>query len=249
MSVFRFVCSALTLSVVLPACRDGIGPEDELTRILESEHYTYRMSPGDQVDTLWQETYHDWLTAELGITARRKIEFYKYRDRSQLKRLTGEDTNGFAEPAAYRIHTIWPFDNHEVVHTVAVDRWGSTPALFSEGFAVAHQTVPLRNIYEPHWSGTAVHDLARQYLADDRIPALDQLLESTGFRRFDPEITYPLAGSFVRYLIDTDGLDRVVEFISRSGSDDRADATRANFQAAFGQEVEEAWGRWLTFLE
>jgi hypothetical protein len=94
---WKLAFTALALAGMLAACRDATGPEAELTQRLESEHYVYRFSPGDAVDTLWQETYHGWLLPELGIESTPKVEFYKYRDRAQIERLTGEDTNGFAE--------------------------------------------------------------------------------------------------------------------------------------------------------
>lgn len=249
MTLSRFAVIAVATAAALSACRGATEPGGELTRVFESAHYIYHLSPGDQVDTLWQETYHAWLLDELKVQLPQKLEFFKYRDRAQLLRLTGEDTNGFAEVGTYRFHTIWFADNHECVHTITMNLFGLAPMLFNEGVAVAHSTVPIQEIYEPHWNGRTVHNLARQYHRTGQLPEVDELLESRDFGRFDPEMTYPVAGSFVRYLIDTGGLDSIKEMLRLSEFYDDADQVRANFQAAFGESVEDAWARWLAYLE
>ena len=44
-----------------------------------------------------------------------------------MQALTGRSTNGFAEPGTTRFHTIWPTDNHEVVHTIVILHLGFPP--------------------------------------------------------------------------------------------------------------------------
>jgi hypothetical protein len=123
-----------------------------------------------------------------------------------MEALTGPVTSGFAEPGTRRFHSIWPVDNHEGVHTLVILQLGHPPALFNEGVAVAHQTNPAQNVLTPRWNGTDLHVLARQYDAAGRLPSLGSLLPTSEFFDFDTNVTYPCAGSFVRYLIDTRGL-------------------------------------------
>lgn len=238
----------LVIASVLPACKESTSPS-ELTQVIESEHYIYHFSSGDGVDTVWQETYHRWLLSALQVTLPQKLEYYKYRDRDQMKRLTGKVTNGWQEEGTYRFHTIWPEDNHECVHAVVNNLLGMPPALFSEGIAVAHSTLPANGVFEPQWNGTSVHDVARSYLRSGQMPPLDRLIETRGFRSYEDNLTYPIAGSFVRYLIDTSGLGPVKEFFRTSGRGDGADRIRAAFQAAFGETIDAAWTRWQESLQ
>ena len=105
----------------------------------ESASFRYHYVAGDRVDADWQETYHAWATARLGVSLPQKIEYHKYQSRQAMGERTGNyNTNGFAEPSRFEIHTLWPTDNHEVVHiyTALVGR----PSDFFNGIAVAFQT-------------------------------------------------------------------------------------------------------------
>ena len=66
-----------------------------------------------------------------GISLDRRITYYKYRDRSHMSSVTGQVTNGWADPPAFAIHTIWPWDNHEVVHVMTA-LIGRQPDFFNE---------------------------------------------------------------------------------------------------------------------
>lgn len=163
---------------------------------------------------------------------------------AHIEALTGKATNGFAEPGTTRFHTIWSIDNHECVHTIVILQIGHPPALFNEGVAVAHQTDPARGILTPRWNGTDVHVLARGYDAAGRLPALASLLRSTDFFGFDTDVTYPCAGSFVRYLIDTYGLDQFKRYVGSASFDDAAATTESRFQSAYGRSVAAVWADW-----
>lgn len=223
-------------------------PVEELPRQRESEHFVLYYAPGDHVDATWQDGYHEWLMAALDVEMAQKIHYFKYRDRAHLRRVTGKNTNGYAESDAFRFHTIWPIDNHEMVHVVVFNTIGRASALFDEGMAVAHQTDPSGADVVPRWSGRSVHDIARDHHRAGTIPTMDALLESTSFREVDPNVTYPLAGSFVRFLIDDSGLGTMKGFTARSSPDDRSATIRNRFRAAYGEEVDQAWERWLDFL-
>lgn len=219
-----------------------------LTEVTRSAHYTVRTVPGDSVDLAWQEQYFEWVTSALQLGPSPQLEYNKYRDRAHLKAVTGRETNGFAEPGTARFHTIWPIDNHEGVHVLVVLQIGHPPALFNEGVAVAHSTDPARGILTPRWSGTDVHTLAKNYDATGRLPAFPSLLRSTGFFDFDTNITYPCAGSFVRYLIDTYGLASFKALLVGSTFDDSSSTTEARFQSAYGRTLASVWDEWRGWL-
>ena len=74
------------------------------------------------------------------------------------------------------------------------------------------------------------------------------MIESNAFRSFDAEITYPQSGSFMRWLIDTQGLAKVKALFGRVAFQDSAAASRAAFLDVFGMTLEEAEERWLGFI-
>jgi hypothetical protein len=222
---------------------------DLLSEQVETASHVYHFAQGDQIDVQWQEAYHLWATAALGVAPSRRIQYYKYRSRSHMGQIVGvSTTNAYADPVAYAIHTIWPTDNHEVVHLYS-SAWGSPVALFSEGFAVAHHVNPVSGDFVPKWSGTPIHDLAGQFRRQGRLLRLGQIAHTSGFRQFDDGVTYPEAGSFVRYLIDARGLDAMKSLFSRLVAGDSADRVRQQVQAVYGVTLDSLEADWLTFLD
>ena len=214
----------------------------------ETTSYVYRASEGDTIDMTWQERYHAWAATALGVAPRQKIVFYKYTSRAHMQSLIGVgNTNAWADRAAYAIHTIWSIDNHEVVHLLT-SGWGSPGALVNEGTAVAFQIDPARDLV-PRWSGTTLHDLTRQFRQQGRFVPLAALTETASWRNQDANVAYPESGSFMRWLIDEYGLDRLRGLYARAaGPNEAADGVRAAFAAVYGRSLDELEQAWLAFL-
>ena len=254
-------CAAVTARLLFfplalaPACGgsptmppESPAPAPSLTEVTTSVHYVIHTSPGDVVDTAWQDAYYEWVIAALQIEPQGRLDYFKYRDRAHLGAVTGRNTNGFAEPGTTRFHTIFPTDNHEGVHTLVILLIGHPPALFNEGVAVAHQTDPVRGLLRPRWNGTDLDELARTYDARGQLPALSALLTSPDFFRFDTNITYPCSGSFVRYLIDRYGLSVFKTYLRSATFDDGAADTQSRFQAAYGRALASVWEDWRAHI-
>jgi hypothetical protein len=216
----------------------------------ESASYRYHYAAGDRVDSDWQETYHAWAIARLGLQMPQKIEYFKYRSRQEMGDHTGNyNTNGFAEPARFEIHTLWPTDNHEVVH-IYTALVGRPSDFFNEGIAVAFQTNPPAGDYDAVFNGQQVHQACREYLQlGTLVVPLDRAVRTNDFRAIgDQVLSYREAGSFVRFAIDTYGIQRVLDFFRISGRDDALDTIKARFTTAFGVPLETAENAWVTML-
>ena len=225
------------------------GPAVSLGERLETAHFTFLWTAGDRVDSAWQETFHDWATATLGIQPMRRITYNKYRSREHMREVVGVgNANAYADGPAMALHTIWPMDNHEVIHLYS-HPWGMPVALFSEGLAVAHQTNPAGGDLVPRWSGTPLHALARQFRTDGRLVPISRLATSAGFRSYDSTIAYPESGSFVRYVIDTRGLDRMRTLFGRLDANSSEAAVTAMVQTIYGESLEALEREWITFLD
>ena len=240
------------LALATIRCSDsptGPSPAAEmLPQVGETPNYVLRASEGDSINASWQETYHAWVTATLGVAPSRKITYNKYTSRAHMQSVNGVgNTNAYADRHAYAIHTIWPTDNHEVVH-LFTSEWGDPVALVNEGVAVAFQIDPARDL-TPRWSGTPLHDLARQFRQQGRLVPLAQLTESASWRSGDPNVAYPQSGSFMRWLIDEYGLDRLRALYARAaGPNEAAVGVRASFAAVYAQSLDDLERSWLAFL-
>lgn len=239
--------------LALTACGGGpTKPSAQFPALIQlntTAHYVFYGAPDDSVDSVWQEQFHEWVIGALQVESTPRLEYNKYRDAAHLKALTGHDSGtGFAESDSVRFHTIWPRDNHEVVHTIVMLRIGHPPPLFNEGVAVAHQTFPDRGRFTPTWNGTDLHLLARGYHQSGRVPALSALLRGSDFFGHDSNITYPCAGSFVRYLIDTYGLAVFKAYVASARFEDSPATTAARVNAAYGRSIDDLWNEWRGWL-
>ena len=245
----RLAAAMLTLPLMTGCGSSPTSPSaaDPLSEQLVTEHYVFHYARGDSVDSVWQEAFHDWAVAQLGVTPPR-ITYNKYRDRAHISALTGHNSNGFAELPLNTLHTISRREAHEAVHVIAAS-WGYPVAVFVEGLAVAHVTNPPAGDFVPRWSGTPIHDAARQLRASGQLIALVSIAETAAFRTRNELITYPESGSFVRFLIDTDGIDAMRRLFGSMPSEAPLATVRAAFQSVYGYSFDEAETRWLRFLD
>lgn len=248
------VAGVIALTLMAATCGGSGSPtaptQAPLPVSAESTSFRYHSGTGDSVDSTWQEAYHAWATARLGVRVPQKIDYYKYRSRQEMGDHTGRyNTNGFAEPARFEIHTLWPTDNHEVVH-IYTALVGRPSDFFNEGIAVAFQTDPPAGNFESVFNGLSVHQACRQYLQLGTLALpLDRVVTTNDFRAMsDDVLSYRQAGSFVRFAIDTYGVNRVLEFFRTSSRDDNLSTIKQRFASAVGVSLESAEASWLTML-
>src|SRR5882672_8846870 len=89
----------------------------ELPLASETVSMRYFHEPGDTINIPQQEAFNAWALERLAVAVPQKVEYRKYFSREAMAKYTRRgNTNGFAEPERFVFHTIWPYDNHEVVH-------------------------------------------------------------------------------------------------------------------------------------
>jgi hypothetical protein len=159
------------------------------------------------------------------------------------------NVNAWADPDVFAVHTIWPFDNHEVIH-LYTSTIGRAAPLLNEGIAVAYQVDPARGDMTPRWNNRHVHDVSADLRRQRRLVALDAMLTSDRWRAVDSQVNYPQAGSFVRFLIDSHGgVAMVRALLARSTQGDAPEVTRANVEAVYGRSLEHLEAEWLSMLD
>ena len=244
----RLLCVLAWFSV---ACGGGSPTSPSappLSQSVETPSYLFQYSQGDRVDAAWQESFHAWAIQALQVSVPRRITYNKYMSRDHMGELTGTyTTNAFADRSAFAIHTMWPVDNHEIIHLFG-STFGDPVALWSEGMAVAFTVNAPAGEFVAQWNGTPVHLRARQLQQAGRLVPIADLLETRGFRRVDSEVTYPQAGSFVRYLLDTYGLGPWKQLYGKGGPNDPASDLRAHFESVYGRTVEGVEADWRAMI-
>ncbi len=250
----RYRWLAASVVMALSACGGSGAPtspqQTPLPVTAESASFRFHSAPNDSVDTNWQEAYHGWATARLGLQMSRKIDYSKYQTRQDMGDHTGKyNTNGFADPATFEIHTLWPTDNHELVH-IYTSLVGRPSDFFNEGIAVALQTDPPAGHFESVFNGVSVHQACQQYLQSGTLVLpLDRVVTTTDFRAIsDDVLSYREAGSFMRFVMDTYGTARLLEFFRVSGRDDGLATIQQHFATTVGVSLDTAETAWKTML-
>ena len=239
--------------MLLVACGDSPtepSATSNLPFVTETATMRYYYAPGDTVDVARQEPFNAWAIERLGIAPAQNVEDRKYFSREAMGRYTGNaNTNGFAEPSLWRFHTIWPFDNREVVH-VYTALIGRPSDFFNEGIAVSFQTDPARGDFVVRFNGQQVHEACRSALLSASLPLpLGRYVTTSGFRGIsDQVLSYRMAGSFVLHLTEQFGLAAVLRFFQTNNRDETLDAIRTRVQATFGVSLEDAENGWLAML-
>lgn len=246
----RALLPMTALAAALAACGGGPtapSPADALSGSASSAHYDFHFADGDAVDSARQEAFHDWIVRELAISPSNRLHYNKYRDRAHMKRVTGKETNGFAEPSSWTVHSIWAFDAHEALH-VYTALIGRPSDFFNEGIAVALSSDPMAGRFVPLWSNTPIDDVAKSLMRQGTLPPVDVMATTGGFRNIQEMVGYPAAGSFVAFMIRERGIASMRTFFQTSGRDDSLGAIQSRFEAAFGSTLTDADQRWRSYI-
>ena len=216
----------------------------------ESADFRFYYSAGDFVQVDRQEAFHAWATQRLGVVLPVKIDYRKYASRTDMGSRTGHyNTNAYAEPDLFTIHTILPWDHHETVH-IYTERIGHPSEFFNEGIAVAFETDPLAGDFVPRFNGEALVDSARGYLQNGQLVLpLSRIVATQDFRSIsDDVLSYREAGAFVAFLITRFGVDPLLQFFRIGSRDDSVEVIRQRFASAFGTTLDAAEADWLASL-
>ncbi len=161
-----------------------------------------------------------------------RIVSYLYPDNDTKGEITGNDGNAHANDLNYETHIVFgedvnAFTIHEDVHVIAWYRIGEAHyALLGEGLAVA---------MEDDWWGESLSSWASKFASEGSLPTLADLEDD--WSSIDDPVSYPVAGHFVQWLIETYGIETVKALYVAPDLD-------VAFESELGlthDEVEAAW--------
>ena len=156
------------------------------------------------------------------------ITVFLYRDLAEGKRLTGGDLD-FADPQGRKVHQQWDsYIGHEMVHVIAHNtlQYGQT-GILGEGIAVW-----LNGAFKNH------HAAARELQEKGELPSVKDLVER--FR--EAKNSYPAAGSFCGFLIETYGLQLFKQLYPLA-------EPSAKLKELKGKSFEELEPEWLAYIK
>jgi Peptidase MA superfamily len=163
-----------------------------------------------------------------------QIDAFVLGSRERMKRLVGRETNGIAFPDTKvvcfilneKLNASGP---HELMHVMAKYVWQGNPKTWlNEGLAV---------YADDRWYGYRLHNLNKYLLQQGKLIPLEKLIQHFGSSVM---IAYPQAGSFVKYLYEQYGADKVRDLWS-SG-------TARDLKRALGKDIATLETEWHSKL-
>lgn len=246
---FLFVTSfAAVVLMFIFSNRFGFSSSQEYIKavlggVRETEHFVI-VFPKEKVDegqaqdlADMQEFYYFQLTHALRVAPVKKITVFLYRSAEEKGRLVGAIGTNIAKPWLWQVHLNLDDVNrtlrHELAHGLAAEfglpliRVGLNSGLI-EGLAVAMERV---DYDEP------IHRAAALVYASGINPDMQSLFSILGFFKAQPTVSYTLAGSFCRFLIDRYGLRRF-KYLYRTG----------DFRGFYNRDLSSLLSEWRRFL-
>jgi Peptidase MA superfamily len=168
----------------------------------------------------------------LGITSYdARIHLFIVENREQMKDLINRQTNGAAFPkhniitglATEKVNSV--NSNHELFHIMAMKLWGTPEPWINEGMAVYS---------DRSWQGYNLDQLAKYLVDNNRYVSLPELVNK--FRSVDDLVSYPLLGSFVKFLDEVYGREVVINIWQ---------AKSKHIEKITGKSLEELEKEWL----
>ena len=166
------------------------------------------------------------------------INIYLYDSLEDKEGQLGIGGNGYAVPPSFSTHSIYSEDGkaiggHETTHVIASHtlRHSFVP-LLSEGLAVY--------LSNPEGSFKPEHSSTKFFLENGGFIPLAQLIDNMSFWQLDATISYPLAGSFVKFLIEEYGMTKFTQLYREMESDNGYEKLEEIYELPL-PKLEEAW--------
>lgn len=224
--------------------------EDALARRVVTERFEIFVDPSatkEQIAALEldHELRYQQLSRFFGVAPAGRIKSFVYRDVDQKAALMGARHTQVARPWAKEIHIHGfahphPVLKHELAHVFAAElnrgllgvpaTLGLIPNIgIVEGVAVAAD-----------WPGgeLTIHGWARAMRALELAPDPRRTLDVFGFWSISSARAYTVAGSFVRWLVDTRGIDAFGALYAGGG-----------FEEAYGESLDALVTAWEAFID
>jgi hypothetical protein len=219
-------------------------PDTGWVPIGETEHFLYFSRPGDTIPR-WAFRMHETVLSQvselLNIPVFGRIRYFKYASQADLHDAIGQRSTGVTRVAdgEVEVHTTHRYHPHEVAHAVIHQRW-CPPAFLDEGLAT---------LYGWDWDVPEpdVHAHAYGLLQEGRLVAVETILTDWDFRRYRTYPAYSVAGSFVKYLLDTRDHERIRPLLELDRYSQQEEVEDA-FLNAYGESIYEAEREWRDAL-
>jgi hypothetical protein len=209
----------------------------------ESKNFTFHWlaaKPYPEGSKEYQQALFDSYCTRLGIpeTERPRIGSYLYPDSATLYEMVGDKSGKKSFWDDKEVHSIYPVDNHEIVHIITKP-YGVLPFALTEGSAF---------YLMEDYGGRPVLQVAQQAQIDGHLPDLAVMVEQGSMVRINPDFVAPAAASFVGYLLEMYGPDKFLELHRTANAASSPAEFDKGFTEAYGFSAKQADEEWKALL-
>lgn len=181
-----------------------------------------------------------------GVAPAGKVRVWWYRSPAEKQRLVGAANTQFAKPWRREVHVNdfgfpHPVIKHELVHAMAAP-WGAPPfgvaASFGGWFPQTGVIEGLAVAADNPFDELTLHQWAAAMKKKNLLPDVATNMTASGFYASPPSRAYATAGSFLRYLADTHGREKLRELYFDG-----------DFERAYGIALEKLAADYVAFLD
>ena len=212
----------------------------------QSEHYVYYYRPNSfaarQIEQIkqFQEESYDKITHLLGVKPAFFIRYVLCESSEEVGRVYGdnEPCNGFADlpDTVFAVYTenVRCIGPHEDTHLIAALIGRPSSVFVREGIAM---------YMDEAWWGRANTLWVKEFIGSGKYISVGDLLDNEAFWNLPDEITYPIAGAFTLWLIETIGMEAYLSSIYVTG-----EQSRERMEAVMGagmDELDQRFREWI----
>jgi hypothetical protein len=185
-----------------------------------------------------QQAIHDDYCKRLGITSEERISYFLYADSSTIQDILSLKGDFYVSWNDREIHSIEPLNGYEIIHLI-MDPFGTPPKSVCEGTAFYLQGGFL---------GKPIHPSAAALLMQKKLPGLTSLIDYNKFARQTVDISMPSMTSFVAFLIETWGTEKLIQLYRAAKGTNAYTTFGPSFERVYGLPVAQAEFQWRQFL-
>jgi len=162
------------------------------------------------------------------------INYYFYPDTTTIRKMLSLKGYQYVSWDDLEFHSINANDNHEIVHFMT-DPIGRPPRALAEGTVFwLHDDI----------DGMTVDEAMKRLIKANAFPPLRNLLDYNLFMSLEPQISMPCAASFVGFLVDQFGTQKLMDYFAAINGMQSYDAVALATNKVYGiplDELETAW--------
>ncbi|MBN2183877.1 MAG: hypothetical protein JW746_00965 [Candidatus Krumholzibacteriota bacterium] len=212
--------------------------EKKETRFVDFKWLSEKEFPQGDIDRFVKLA--DEITKDFGIKKLdKKVEYYFYPSEDRfLKLLRRKRYKQLPRWGIKEFHSIESYEDHDMIHMILYDL-GTPPMGLAKGVVFHYR----EKIY-----GWDLHNCAKQDLINKRLPVLYKTISKKEFIHTDVSVTVPSWGSFVNYMIEKYGMDKIVRLFKETDGVDSFGDFNIHFKEIYGEEFPVIDQQWRMFL-